>query len=95
MNSSLISKIDKARRYATEPDRVQFTSFAAQFRGEHENYRVAYDGGQWHCSCAFFTTRQICAHTMAVQKILAEMLPAGSGPFISEAVVVAENSLIH
>ncbi len=75
MHSSLIGKIEKARRYAQERDRVTFTSFKTTFRGEHDSYEVGFDAGRWHCTCAFFAGWGVCSHTMALQKILAEMLP--------------------
>ena len=33
MDSGLIGKIEKARRYAEERDRIQFSSFEAKFKG--------------------------------------------------------------
>jgi hypothetical protein len=78
MQSSLIGKIEKAKRYAQEKNRVTFTQLAASFQGEHDNYTVSYKDEKWHCSCNFFATRGICSHCMALQRILAEMLPAGA-----------------
>ena len=37
MRSSLIGKIEKAKRYAQEPERVTFSGFTAVFRGENDN----------------------------------------------------------
>ena len=75
MQSSLIGKIEKAKRYAQEKDRVTLTGLSASFRGEHDEYALSYKEGKWHCSCHFFATRGTCSHCMAMQKILAEMLP--------------------
>ena len=74
MDSSLIGKIDKARRYAEEKDRVSITDFNAVFNGDHNTYRVSFNSGAWHCECLFFTTRGVCSHTMALQRILDAML---------------------
>lgn len=74
MQSSLISKIQKASLYAREPDRVTFTELSTTFRGENDTYNVALHDAQWSCNCHFFKTNGICSHIMAVQKILAEML---------------------
>ena len=54
MQSSLIGKIEKARLYAREPERVQLHEFQTTFRGEHDSYDVAYRGGAWQCTCHFF-----------------------------------------
>ena len=75
MNSSLIGKIDKAKRYAQEPDRITFASFSATFRGENDVHSIALREGHWHCTCDFFAEREVCSHTMALEKILHAMLP--------------------
>jgi len=75
MQSSLIGKMEKAKRYAQERDRITFTDFTVSFRGEHDNYSLSYKEGKWNCSCPFFSRRGICSHNMALQRILAEMLP--------------------
>ena len=75
MQSSLIGKIEKAKRYAEEPGRITFSELFVKFRGEHDDYIPSYKGGKWHCSCPFFSRRGVCSHSMALQMILAEMLP--------------------
>ena len=75
VQSSLISKVEKAMRYAQEPGRVTVSDFTAVFRGEHDSYRLTYKGNVWHCSCHFFSQWKTCSHTMALQKILGQMLP--------------------
>jgi hypothetical protein len=74
MDSSIIGKIDKARKYAEEKDRVSITSFNAVFHGNHNTYQVSFNSGNWRCQCLFFTTRGVCSHTMALQRILEDML---------------------
>ena len=74
MDSSIIGKIDKARRYAEERDRVAISSLKATFQGDHNTYEVDFHSGSWRCGCHFFTTREVCSHTMALQRILENML---------------------
>lgn len=75
MNSStMISKVEKARRYAQEPDRVRFDSFTVSFRGGHDEHTVTMDGTTFTCTCHFFQNHETCAHVMAMQRILAPML---------------------
>ena len=76
MQSSLIGKIEKANRYAQETERVTFSEFAVNFRGENSTYTTGYNGGNWQCTCPFFAKWGLCSHTMAMEKILARMLPA-------------------
>ncbi len=75
MQSSLIGKIEKAKRYAEEPERVKFSGFSVVFRGENNDYATEYKEGKWHCSCRFFSTWEVCSHTMALERILGNMLP--------------------
>ncbi len=75
MQSSLIGKIEKAKRYAQEAERITFTGLSVTLRGEHDNYEVSLKDGEWQCSCHFFSSWGLCSHTMALQKILGDMLP--------------------
>ena len=75
MRSSLIGKIEKAKRYAQEPERITFSGFTAVFRGENDNHKIGYSNGNWHCTCYFFSQWGTCSHIMALQQILDKMLP--------------------
>ena len=76
MNSSMIGKIEKAHRYAKEPERVRIHSLESIFHGGHDDHRVGLKDGQWHCSCHAFSSHALgtCAHVMALQQMLARML---------------------
>ena len=76
MNSSMISKIAKAKRYAEEPERIQFTRFEATFRGENDIHTTIFDNGEWNCTCRFFNDWGDCSHTMAMQRVLGVTIPA-------------------
>jgi hypothetical protein len=75
MQSSLIGKIEKAKRYAQERERITFSDFTTSFQGKHNTYAVKCKDGQWQCTCDFFSLWGLCSHTMALQEILSEMLP--------------------
>jgi hypothetical protein len=90
MHSSLIGKIEKARRYAQERDRVCFTSFNTTFRGEHDSYEVGFDGAKWHCTCNFFGAWGLCSHTMALERILGDMLTPAAHTADGPAVAVSQ-----
>lgn len=74
MDSGMVSKIEKARRYAEERERVRFEQFQVAFHGEHSDHVVSYQKGAWRCDCRFFGQRGVCSHTMALERILAGML---------------------
>lgn len=78
MYSSLISKVEKAKRYAEEPERITFESFEVRFRGDNSSHRVSLRGDEWSCECDHFHTSGLCAHVMTMQRVF--------GRHLSEAV---------
>ncbi|NOZ51305.1 MAG: hypothetical protein GXP37_14875 [Chloroflexi bacterium] len=84
MDSAMISKIIKAKKYASERDRMEFKSFQVVFTGNHRDHTVTYDDTGWHCSCDFFALRNVCSHTMAMEKVLAGMLPQEAAAMSAE-----------
>ena len=75
MDYGMIGKIDKAKRYAEQRDRIRFESFAVIFEGENNPHTVHFNTGEWQCDCDFFVTRGRCSHTMALEMILEGMIP--------------------
>ena len=75
MDYALIGKIEKAKTYAEERERISFNSFSVAINGENNSHVVGFDNGQWSCDCSFFDTRGYCSHTMAMERILDRMLP--------------------
>jgi hypothetical protein len=84
VDSGMVSKIEKARRYAEDKDRVRFVQFEVSLRGDNSAHTVTFSKGVWQCGCRFFAQRAVCSHTMAMERILDGMLPdagpAGSAP---------------
>ena len=74
MQSSMIGKVEKAMRYAHEPDRVTFASFQATFAGDNGTHTVSLAADAWHCDCHLFESSGGCTHTLAMQKMLDPML---------------------
>ena len=75
MDSGMIGKIEKAKRYAEERDRIKFESFKATFEGENNPHTVTFEGDTWNCDCDYFKTRGVCSHTMALERILEGTIP--------------------
>ncbi len=75
MNSGLIGKIEKAKRYAQERSRIHVSGLKVDFDGENDRHEVALEGDSWRCSCDFFVGFGACAHTMALERILEGMVP--------------------
>jgi hypothetical protein len=74
MHSSLIGKIEKARRYAQQPERVRLNALNLTFHGEHDAYRVTLRDDAWRCSCHSFESLGTCAHVMGMQRMFEVML---------------------
>lgn len=75
MDYGMIGKIEKAKRYANQKDRIRFDSLTVTFSGENNPHLVKFNNGEWQCDCDFFQSRGRCSHTMALEMILEGMLP--------------------
>lgn len=70
MDSGMIGKIEKARRYAEEPQRFKIQSLEMTFDGDNNPHTIRLQNGAWLCDCTFFQTRGVCSHSMALEKML-------------------------
>jgi hypothetical protein len=75
MDSALMRKIEKAKRYAEQRNRIHFESLKVTFDGDNSPHTVHFQNGSWQCDCVFFQSRASCSHTMALEMVLEEMLP--------------------
>ena len=75
MDYGMIGKIEKAKRYAQERQRIHVDNMRVTFEGENNSHSVTFEDGVWHCDCDFFQTRSRCSHTMALEIILEGMVP--------------------
>ncbi len=94
MHSDLIGKIEKAKRYAQEPERFALERISARFRGGSSDHAITLEDDQWSCDCNFFRSWHTCSHVMAVQKLLAPMLSLqakkpGGPAYVSEELIEA------
>jgi hypothetical protein len=74
MDSDVISKIEKAKRYATERERFRFNQFSVQFRGSNNDHAVSFVNGAWKCDCEYFVVHSWCCHTKALEIMLHDMI---------------------
>ncbi len=67
------SRIIKARQYYDERDeRIRIESFRCRFTGEHSNHIIEYSDQSWKCDCEEFQLTFVCAHVMAIEKLMGE-----------------------
>jgi hypothetical protein len=74
-SSDMISLVEKSRHYIHEPQRVRIVRVLGRFHGSNNTHTLGFDQGAWQCDCTTFRLYQTCAHVMALQKIMAAMLP--------------------
>ena len=74
MDYGMIGKREKAKRYAEERKRFLFNKFDLTFKGDNNDHHVTYENGVYTCDCEFFLTHQRCAHTMAIEILLRDMV---------------------
>ena len=80
LDSGMINKIQKAKEYASEPERIHFSRLEVDFDGKNGNHHVGFDDGHWHCDCDYFRHHHTCSHTMAMERVLGVMAPAEVEP---------------
>ncbi|MDX1416500.1 MAG: hypothetical protein R3293_20030 [Candidatus Promineifilaceae bacterium] len=78
MDYGMIGKIEKSKIYAEERERIVFESLRVTLRGDNDHvHEVSYENGNWNCDCSFFSSRNVCSHTMAMERVLADMVEIG------------------
>lgn len=74
MYSSLISMVDKAKRYASEPERIHVSALEVSFRGNNGTHQVRLRDDEWFCECDHFPAHGLCTHVMTLQRVFATHL---------------------
>lgn len=73
--------IDKAHRYAEEPERVRLTSLEARVRGDNGDHLVALTTGRLSCNCDHYEHEGLCAHVLTVERVLKSYVPPNIAPY--------------
>ena len=74
MDSGMIGKVEKAKRYAEDRHHFRFNQLDLTFHGDNNEHHVSYQNGAFNCDCEFFLTHQRCSHTMALEILLKDMI---------------------
>jgi hypothetical protein len=77
MDYGMIGKIEKAKIYAEERERIEFEAFQVNIQGDNDKHTVGYNKGTWTCDCAYFASHAVCGHTMAMERVLKDMVQLG------------------
>lgn len=90
MDNSMINKIQKAKDYATQPDRVTFNALSVEFRGDNNVYTVSLALDGWSCTCPGFQKYGICPHIMSLERLFAPMLKRPHLPYAAGQNIVSD-----
>ena len=90
MDTSMINKIQKAKEYAEEPERVTFHTLTLAFRGINNDYTVSLGPDGWSCSCPGCQKYGICPHIMAVEIKFKPMLKRDPVPYAPGQNIVSD-----
>ncbi len=74
MDPSFLRKVEKAKDYALQRDRVSFSNCTVRFKGDNGDHTITYDNGEWGCSCDFLIGRETCTHIMALEMMFDGMV---------------------
>ncbi len=66
----LIKKIEKAKRYCSEPERFTVKQSEAMIKTDHGIRNLKYQNDKWICDCDFFNANKICSHLIALEEFL-------------------------
>lgn len=75
MDSGMIGKIQKAKRYAQERERFHIQALKVSMDGANNAHSISFADGKWDCDCDYFHSHGLCTHTMALEELLKGMLP--------------------
>ena len=89
MDSGLIGKIEKGKRYAQEADRVHVALLRVNFHGVHSEHQVGYNEGAWNCDCGSFQHWGLCSHVIALETIFTGYLMPAPLPTPAGEPVIA------
>lgn len=90
MDASMINKIQKAKEYAEQPERVTFHTLSMQFQGDNDTYHMGLGADGWSCTCPGFQKYGICPHIMAVEKLFKPMLKKEPMPYAPGQNIVSD-----
>ncbi len=90
MDYAMIGKLEKAKFYAAEPERVTFDSFTAVFRGDNGTYEISLSAEGWYCSCPGYHEHGMCPHIMTIERAFAAMLKRPLMPYAPGQNVVSD-----
>lgn len=80
MQSTIVTKAEKAHRYAQELDRLQIRALEATFEAGGGSHVLTLADGGWTCDCEFGQAHGVCPHAEAASRMLDKHLAEAAKP---------------
>ena len=80
MQSTIVTKAEKAHRYALELDRLRISALEATFEAGGGTHVIRLGEGGWTCDCDFFASTRVCPHVEAASRMLDAHLVESAKP---------------
>lgn len=90
MDASMINKIQKAKEYASQPERATFNTLTVEFRGDNNTYTVSLGNDGWSCTCPGFQKYAICPHIMSLEKLFKPLIKRKPVPYATGQNIVSD-----
>ena len=89
MQSTIVTKAEKAHRYALERDRLRITALEGTFEAGGGTHVIRLADGAWTCDCEFGQAHGVCPHTEAASRMLDDHLPEAAKPRVVDLLAGA------
>jgi len=80
MQSTIVTKAEKAHRYAQERDRLQISAIEATFEAGGGTHVIRLGEKGWTCDCEFAVANGVCPHMEAASRMLDVHLTESAKP---------------
>jgi hypothetical protein len=87
MQSTIVTKAEKAHRYAHEHDRLRIVALEATFEAGGGSHVLRLSDGGWTCDCDFARSYPVCPHTEAASRMLDAHLVESAKPRVVDLLV--------
>ena len=89
MQSTIVTKAEKAHRYAQERDRLRISAIEGTFEAGGGTHLVRLGPDGWACDCEFHGQYGVCPHTEAASRMLDAHLAESAKPRVVDLLAAS------
>jgi hypothetical protein len=89
MQSTIVTKAEKAHRYAQERDRLQIRAIEGTFESGGGSHVIRLGEAGWSCDCEFSQAHGVCPHVEAASRMLDDHLLEAAKPRVVDLLAGA------